>query len=61
MSIVRLIAVDPRPRIGEGDVVVYQVPEHSREIELLIELFSEHGIEHTVLETARKKPKGEPA
>ena len=53
--IVRLIAVDPRPRPGEGDVVVYQVPEHSREIELLQELMNAAHIEWTVMEASPRK------
>ena len=47
--IVRLIAVDPRPKQGKSDVVVYQVPENSREMELLCELLSDAKIEWTVL------------
>ena len=33
---VRLIVVDPRPRnhTPGGDILVYQVPENSRELEL---------------------------
>lgn len=46
MSIVRLVVVDPRPRKGESDIRVYQVPEKSREMELLVELFNDAGIEH---------------
>jgi hypothetical protein len=47
--IIRLIAIDPAPRAGESDVVVYQVPEHSRAHELLEWLMDQHGIEHCVL------------
>lgn len=57
MAIVRLIAVDPRPRKGESDLRVYQVPEHSRECELLQELFDAAGIEHSIIETPPRKPK----
>ncbi len=55
--IVRLIAVDPRPRQGEGDVVVYQVPERSRAMELLCELLEDAKIEWTML--GRASPKEE--
>jgi hypothetical protein len=36
VAIIRLIVVDPSPREGiKTDLVVYQVPEHSREFGLL--------------------------
>lgn len=50
--IVRMIAVDPRPRKGEQDLRVYQVPEKSREFELLSELFDAAKIEWTVVQSA---------
>lgn len=52
--IVRLIAVDPRPRKGESDLVVYQVPEHSRAHELLTEVFDVAKIEWALIETPPK-------
>lgn len=52
--IVRLIAVDPRPKKGESDLRVYQVPEFSREHELLEELFTAAGIEHTTVSSGNK-------
>jgi hypothetical protein len=55
--IVRLIAVDPRPRIGESDLVVYQVPQNGRAHLLLVELLDAAGIEHTLLETPPRKVK----
>jgi hypothetical protein len=55
--IVRLIAVDPRPRQGEQDVVVYQVPEHSRAQELLCELLDDAKIEWVVLEEVKRRRK----
>lgn len=56
--IVRLIAQDPRPRVGsKTDLVVYQVPEKSREIELIQELFDSAGIVWTILESQPRKPK----
>lgn len=59
--IARIIAVDPRPRPPKNgvldDVVVYQVPEHSRAYELLIELLDSEHIEHTRLDTPLKPKK----
>lgn len=52
--IVRLIAVDPRPRKGESDLLVYQVPEKSRAEELLVELFEAAKIEWAKIETPPK-------
>ena len=57
--IIRLIAVDPRPRLGaKTDLVVYQLPEKSREYGLLTELLNEHGIDYAVIESKRKSKKG---
>lgn len=53
--IVRLIAVDPRPRRGESDLRVYQVPERSREQELLQELFDAAKIEHALVGPSARK------
>ena len=53
--IIRLIVVDPRPRKGKSDLLVYQVPEHSRECELLMQLFDDAGIEHALLEAPPRK------
>lgn len=50
--IIRLIAVDPRPRKGESDIRVYQVPEFSREMELLVELFELASIEWTAVSSS---------
>jgi prephenate dehydratase len=56
--IIRLIALDPRPRdASKTDIVVYQVPEKSRELELLMELFDQHGIEYTTLESNKRRRK----
>jgi len=55
--IIRLIAVDPRPRQGESDLVVYQVPEHSRAHELLAELLDAAAIEWTTIETPPRAPR----
>ena len=52
--IIRLIAVDPAPRAGKSDVLVYQVPENSREFEVLADLLTARGIEWTTLRPAAK-------
>lgn len=49
--IVRLIVVDPRPRKGESDLVVYQVPENSRAHQLLVELCEAAKLEVVLVET----------
>jgi hypothetical protein len=53
--IVRLIAIDPRPDPNRSDVLAYQVPENSREMKLLIELFDAAGIEHETLQIERRR------
>jgi hypothetical protein len=53
--IIRLIVVDPRPRKGKSDLLVFQVPEHSREMELLVELLNTAGIEHALLEAPPRR------
>lgn len=53
--IVKLIATDPRPRLDtKTDLVVYQVPENSREMQLLTELFDTHDIPWVLMPTSRK-------
>ena len=52
--IIRVMAIDPNPRKdSKHDVLVYQVPEKSREYELLIQMFSECGIEYQLIEPTR--------
>lgn len=56
--IIRVIAVDPNPRRGESDLVVYQVPENSAAHRLLTHLLDSAGIEWTQLDapaTSRKR------
>jgi hypothetical protein len=53
--IIRLIAVDPHPRKGKSDLLVYQVPEKSREMEFLIELFNEAHVEYALLEAPPRR------
>ena len=55
--IIRIIAVDPRPRDPRNDTVVYQVPEHSRAAELLVELLEAAKIEYILF--TERKPKGD--
>lgn len=54
--IVRIVVVDPRPGSSnpKSDILVYQVPEKSREFELLSELFEQAHIEWVVIEPNRK-------
>lgn len=62
--IIRLMAVDPRARAGSmSDIVVYQVPENSREMELMIELFDAAGIQWTTIPspTPMKPKRGRPS
>jgi hypothetical protein len=49
MSIIRVIAVDPRPRPMQEDIVIYQVPENSRAHQLLVETFTGAKIEFVEL------------
>lgn len=43
--IVRIIVVDPQPAAGRSDLLVYQVPENSREFAVLIAVFKSAGLE----------------
>lgn len=59
--IIRLMAVDPQPRAdSQTDIVVYQLPENSREFELLTALLDQSKIEWTVLKTPRKPKEMKP-
>lgn len=55
--IVRIVVVDPKPELSnpKSDILVYQVPEHSRECELLIELFEQAHLEWVMIESKRRK------
>lgn len=59
--IIRIIAVDPEPRAPADDVVVWQVPEHSRACELLTGMLDERGVEWTTLTPSNWSPKKERA
>lgn len=54
MAISRIIAVDPSPRLNEGDIIVYQVPEHSRAEELLCEMLEARQIEWAKIEAKQR-------
>jgi hypothetical protein len=56
--IIRLIAVDPRPKCPHEDIVIYQVPENSRAHRLLVESFTEVGIEFVELPGRIRNPNG---
>ena len=45
MSISRVIVLDPEPPADKSDMLVFQVPEHSREFALLTSLFDKAGLE----------------
>lgn len=55
--IIRIMAIDPAPRDPNCDVIVYQVPEHSRAHELLAELLDAQDIEWTTLAPNPRKKK----
>ena len=56
--IVRLMVIDPMPDAKRAsDVLVYQVPENSREFHLLAELFNKAALDWTVLTPAVKMKK----
>lgn len=62
MSIIRVIAIDPKPRPGtHSDVLVYQVPENSREYELLLDMLTAAGLEWTKIASEPRKTNGKPA
>lgn len=57
--IVRVVAVDRNPRPGSAhDLLVYQVPDKSREFEVLTQLFDTAKMEWTVVAAAPKARKG---
>lgn len=52
--IVRIVVVDPNPKCSENDVLVFQVPEKSRQQEILTELLSEAGYDFVEIPVERK-------
>lgn len=44
--IIRICVVDPSPRDPANDVLVFQVPENSRQEELLLELLESSGLDY---------------
>lgn len=53
--IVRIIAIDPNPDPKRAsDLLVFQVPEHSREFAVLTESFTKAGIEWDTIFSVRK-------
>lgn len=61
MSIVRVIVVDPNPPEGASELLVYQVPEHSRAAELLADLLNKSRLEWVVLSPTRSHRRRKPA
>lgn len=56
MSIIRVIAIDPEPRVGShSDVLVYQVPENSREYEVLLDMLTAARLEWTKIDSSPRK------
>ena len=55
--IIRIMVLDPAPRNPQDDIIVYQVPEHSRAHELLVEMVEAQGYDHVLIESSywRKK------
>lgn len=47
--IIRLMVIDPEPQADRSDVLVYQVPENSREMKLLTQLFTQARLEWEVV------------
>ena len=45
MSITRVIVVDPTPALNRSDLLVYQVPENSREFAVLTAALEQAGLE----------------
>jgi hypothetical protein len=52
--IVRIIVVDPKPQLGRSDLLVYQVPERSREYTVLTELLDRAKLEWAMVHSTRK-------
>ena len=55
--IVRIVVVDPKPQAGRSDLLVYQVPEQSREFFVLTELLNRFGLEWALVPSQRKASK----
>ena len=52
--IVRILAVDPTPAAGRSDILVYQVPENSREFAVLTAALTASGVEWEEVKSVRK-------
>lgn len=52
--IVRILAIDPNPEPGRSDLLVYQVPENSREFKTLTALMTAANIEWESLAAPQK-------
>lgn len=61
MAIIKILVVDPEPRSHLEDVVVFQVPEHSRTHALLIDMLTAHNYEYVEVEIPRHRVRSEPA
>lgn len=56
--IIRVCVIDPEPRNPMDDVLVFQVPENSRQHELLTELLHDAGLEFVAIQSTRKRREG---
>lgn len=52
--IVRILAIDPTPALGRSDILVYQVPENSREFAVLTAALTAAGVEWEEVKSVRK-------
>lgn len=58
MAIVRVVVVDPQPDPNRAsDLLVYQVPENSRELTILVDAFMAAGHEPVIVRDTLKKKK----
>lgn len=52
---VRIIVIDPEPEDDRDDALVFQMPEHSRNIKLFTRLLDDAGIEWVQMEAPVRK------
>jgi len=56
---VRIIVIDPEPEDDRDDALVFQMPEHSRNIKLFTKLLDDAGIEWVQMEAPVRKRSAE--
>lgn len=52
--IIRVCVIDPEPRDPRNDVLVFQVPERSRQYELLVRLLEQASLDFVTIEAPCK-------